>query len=219
MAKPRVKHMTEAELAAHVVEYLKTYGHEVFQEVEMVNWKRADIVARIQGTRPLWCIETKVTLSWSLMDQVLNRKPYFHRVSIAIPATKDIADSADRFCALLGIGILSVHSDGRVDEIRKPEFRRRVLDKKVELFEEQKDFVAAGTKGTYFTPFKRTVSLLTRHVKRNPGCTIKEAVQDIDHHYSSPASAKGTLIQRIRQGAITGIEIRGSRPMRLYPEE
>ncbi len=210
--------MKESELAAFVVTYLKKNAHEVYQEVPTGYAARSDIVARIPGTRPLWCIETKVSLSWDLLDQALHRQRYFHRVSVAVPKRKKRSHAVHQFCRLSGIGLLEVSPKGNVVEVVRPRFCRKVLDKKINLMEEMKDYAPAGTSGTYYTPFKKTCEHVLRYVTRNPGSTIKAVVAGIDHHYASPSSAKSTIVARIRDGLVPGVEVRSGRPLLLYPK-
>jgi len=48
-------------------------------------------------------------------------------------------------------------------------------------------------RGGYSTPFSRTIDAAREFVQRNPGCTIKEMVAGISHHYASDAGARNSL--------------------------
>ena len=49
--------------------------------------------------------------------------------------------------------------------------------------------------------------------------TMKELIKEIDHHYSSDATARGSIVQWTRAGKIKGVTLDESMwPMRIYPE-
>ena len=72
-----------------------------------------------------------------------------------------------------------------------------LLDPEAETYAE-----AGQAGGRHWSKFKRTVMLMAEYVKNNPGCSMKEAVSAIKHHYSNPTSARACLAGRIRDGVI-----------------
>lgn len=78
--------LTETELAAEVVRHLDEAGWETYQEVQLAG-RRADIVAVRHGTE-LMVVETKLNLTFDLLDQAFRWKPYAHAVYIAVPFAK-----------------------------------------------------------------------------------------------------------------------------------
>ncbi len=56
-------------------------------------------------------------------------------------------------------------------------------------------------RGGYSTPFSRTIDAAREFVQRNPGCTIKEMVAGISHHYTSDAGARSSLTSWIARFA------------------
>jgi hypothetical protein len=65
-------------------------------------------------------------------------------------------------------------------------------------------------RGGYSTPFSRTIDAAREFVTRNPGCTIKEMVAGISHHYASDAGARSSLMAWVAKFA----RVDGSR---LFP--
>lgn len=223
--------MTEVDLAKKVVTWLTDLRWDVYQEVQIRrSGSIADIVA-VQGKR-VWVIECKKSMSLQLLGQAEEWKRFAHMVSVAIPHGN--RNSKARFMAALvlerfGIGELLVGSGPpdaygpTVQERLAPALSRKaqandILDC---LTEEHKTYAEAGnSKGRRYTPFAATCDTLVRYVKRNPGCSMKEAVEGIPHHYASPQSARISLAKWIDAGIISGIEVRfeGRRKM-LFPAE
>ncbi len=205
---------SEKDLAAHVVAWLHDHQWEVYQEVPVAGGV-ADIVA-VQG--PVrWIIETKLSMSIQLLAQLDKRVGYAHMVSAAIPA-RVRREAPYRLLKALGVGLLTV-SGGYIDERLRPVFLRKALD--IELHEEQKTFCEAGSAGGgHWTPFKQTARAVVAHVCANPGCTLKEMLPRIQHHYGSTASANHCIVMWIQQKVIKGIRIdRSGNAIKLYPEE
>ena len=48
-------------------------------------------------------------------------------------------------------------------------------------------------------------------VRRNPGCTLKQMIEGIEHHYSSNQSARGSMAQYIKSGVIKNIELKNNK--------
>ena len=218
---------SEVELARPVVAWLDDLGWEVFQEVS-VGGSIADIVARRGPV--LWVVEVKRTLGLSLLGQAHAWKRRAHRVSVAVPVGRNT--TARRFALHAaeseGIGIIEAalawSHDGdwlpKVEERTRPQLRRRVLGFK--LIEAQKTWAEAGNaSGKRWSPFQETCRLVRELVDESPGLTIREVVESVDHHYTSTASARGSLLQWAREGALEGVVAMGGTKetghYRLYP--
>lgn len=200
------KPIAESEIGAAMRTYFLDLGWEVFEEVKHRGY-RADLVARSRGGIT-HVVECKTTLSWKLLEQAA----YWHgrgvanMTSIAVPVGKRGQFIADTM-RLHGIGM---YECGRVEvrELVRPRLLRRVRSG-FDLREEHKTYLGAGSAGGgYWTPFRGTCDALTRFVARNGGCTMREAVSGITHHYGSSATARSSLARWIREGAIKGVELR-----------
>ncbi len=208
---------SEEELAGKVVQYLLSYGWEVYQEVEVNPCGRADIVA-VQNDR-VWVIEAKQSLGLSVIGQAHNWLDWSHWVSVATPAyaTGIVFSILTHF----GIGALSVHLD--VSESVAPRLNRKANAKHIlrSLCEEHKTWAKAGNSAnSYYSPFKRTCAEILREVRQEPGIILKELVLKIKHHYSTPSSASSCIRQWAAQGCIPGVQIvKEKSRLRLYPSD
>jgi hypothetical protein len=74
----------EAELATHVISWLREEGWVVHQEVEIPGgYRTADIVAEKDGK--IWIIECKNTFTEAVLDQCYWHMRNTHYVSCAVP--------------------------------------------------------------------------------------------------------------------------------------
>lgn len=205
----------EVDVARPVVEWLADLRYDVYQEVAGY-YGVADIVA----TRgPLiWVVEVKRTFSLPLLEQAHRWIGSAHRVSIAVPKLPSRAhDVAMRVLESFGIGVFLV-TDGHVAHRGTP-LHRAVKTDVWNLCDEQRDYVPAGScGGGYWSEFKRTAKDARRYVDEHPGCTLRELVDGIAHHYSSDKTARAHLPRYIRDGIIEGIRVEETRPLRLWPE-
>lgn len=205
MAKKRTIAGAEAEIAGSVCCYLVEQKWEVYKEVvPFRGGKRADIVAR-RG-REIWVIECKMVSSFGVIEQATRWRQFAHRVSVAVPKVKDNWFFSV-VCNHFGIGVLTVNKDGSVEEIRSAPLHRTVSARYITnvLREELKQNIA-GSNGSYWTPFNSTVRNLKDYLKINPGATMKQAIDDIEHHYRSDSAARSSLSHWIRSGVIEGIK-------------
>lgn len=236
---------TEAALAAGVVLYLQEMGWAVYQEVTGVGTgRRADIVAT-QG--PLvWVVEAKLRFNLEVVAQAWDWRPWAHYLSVAVPfqyretsgtrLLKTIAEER-------GVGVMYVRPGHALpqwtslpreerDWIARPTadaergprlFRRapRAAELRAVLCDEQKTIGTAGSnRGGYWTPWKRTVQAVRGYVQNHPGCTTRELVDAIAHHYTSDSSARSTLPRWGGAGMIDGVRVDTlKRPWRWYPRE
>lgn len=217
--KTVITKMTEEQLAAKIISYLKDYPYEIYQEVSL-GWGRsvADIV--IADKRIQWAIECKMTFTFQVLAQAIENHRYFHYSSIAVPALKRRrfgAQDSGRMLALdiaknYGIGVFLYRKDysenETIEERIKPRLNRKARG--VCLNNAQKSFAKAGnSQGKRWTPFQQTKKELIEYIIEHPGCRIKDAVEEINHHYHSNKAAASSLPQWIRQGVIK--EIRSDR--------
>ena len=86
------------------------------------------------------------------------------------------------------------------------------------LCAEHKTFALAGNAdGKHWSAFKATCQSLVRFVRKNQGCSLKQVVSSIDHHYSSDSSARGSLLHWISKGKVDGLVVDTTRrPFRFY---
>jgi len=206
--------MTEEQLAAKIISYLKDYPYEIYQEVSMGMWNPTTDIVATDG-RIQWAIECKMTLTFQVLAQASANRCYFHYSSIAVPALKKRAfgarDNGREFAIEIardyGIGVFLWHkeySDEYIEERVKPGLFRKA--RSVYLNDAQKSFAKAGnSQGYRWTPFQETKKELIEYITKHPGCRIKDAVEEIDHHYHSNKAAASSLPQWIRRGVIKEI--------------
>lgn len=198
----------ETDLAKQLISSFNGSNYEIYQEVTTPNGT-ADIVLKYSF---IWSIEVKLGMNLTVIAQARFNQRYFHYSSICIPwkarAGKTFNTGLE-ICRNFGIGIFSVASRGNVDEILKARLNRNALVKKIFLHERMKTYAEAGnSKGERWTPFNQTVDDLKRYVRQNPGCRLKTALQEIDHHYHTLSSATSSIRQWINTGVIKGLELK-----------
>jgi len=204
--------MKESDLAKIIVEWLKANQWEVYKEVAIgTTNQRADIVA-VQGCLT-WIIETKTSLSLALIAQAFRRLQLSHYVSIAVPYVRR-NDTELLFIKNLlkdyGIGLLQVERfrNNYIMQTVHPKLNRRRGIIKKYLNEKQKTYAEAGNyENKYWTPFQQTVLNIKKYLARNPGCTWKELIENVDHHYNSNSTARSCIYRWINEGVIKGIKI------------
>lgn len=212
----------ETDTARPVVEWLRDLRYEVYQEVS-ASQGVADIVAR-QG-RLIWVVEAKQKLGLSVIDQARRWLGHAHRVSVAVPKiparTGAIArDILDRY----GIGLFNASGGhgGRCHHMGTPLHRAVVPGVRdywdTILADYPPDYCEAGSAGGgYWSPFKGTVTAAVRYVSNHPGCTMRELVAGIEHHYNSDKSARSHLPRYIDAGIIDKLRVdRETRPARIW---
>jgi len=214
--KKRERGRREEDLAAVVVAWLRERGWEVFQEVQVYPLGPvADIVARKDGL--YWLIEVKVSLGFKVMAQALRWNHRAHMVSVAVPSTGEGSGDARAVAARClkrdGIGLLEISGRmGKVWVVVEPaqipdaEVFRKYLDDV--LSDGHKTYAPAGNaRGRRWSPFQATCMDLRRYVEANPGCLALDAVQAIEHHYSSDRAAASVLHKWAALGKVEGVRI------------
>lgn len=212
----------ETDLGPPVIGWLTERGWDVYQEVTGPGG-RADIVA-VCG-RLVAVVELKKSLGLDVLEQGSRWIQYAHLVWVGIPYPRrtDAHRFACRVAEWRGFGVLHVGvSDGEVRLASPaPLHRRPLTGLRERLNPAQKTMAPAGTsRGGYWTPFKGTCQQLRDYVVINPGCSIRAAVESIDHHYSSGAGARAHLAALIEKGAVPGVTLRrDGKSCLLHPAE
>jgi hypothetical protein len=214
---------SEQSVAAVVVAYLEAMGADVYQEVTCATGV-ADIVARVGAE--LWIVEVKTQASISVLVQAMDRRRSAHRVFVAVPVSRTLPEFV-QLAEEIGIGVLEVttgdpearHAYNQPRVVTKVSSRRwnaRPCALAAKLRPEHKTHAKAGAVGSggRWTPFRDTCEQLARAVAREPGVTVKDAIESIAHHYSSNAGARGSLVKWIDEGKVAGVERRGRQ---LFP--
>ena len=232
--RPAPKKWSEEDLGKVVVEYLKSDGWDVYQEVQMYQGGPvADIVAT-SGPLVMVC-ELKRSMSLTLLAQADYWKRWTNVVRVFIPYPKrggNTRQFAFDICKDRGIGVVTVKAPlpryadncdegGSFREWVKPAFRRTPMAKELRavLSEKHKQHAKAGSAaGGHWTPFKQTVERLTTLVRKEPGISMKDAFSRIEHHYASYASGRARVSALVDRGVIKGIEVRrDGRKLSLWP--
>lgn len=200
--------MGEVALGKELCTHLISDGWDVYQEVSIPGG-RADVVA----TRgPVVAIfETKLSLSFDLLEQCRRRLAWAHLVYAVVPSSKFRRAGAAIF-EYFGIGVweISMRGTGQISCLSHPFFWRKADAESTRsaLYEAQKTAASAGSNhGGYHTPFRETEARLASLLKTGP-IEIKTALAEIDHHYGSVKSAKSCIIGRIKDGTISKIGMR-----------
>ncbi len=219
--------VSEVEVAASVVAYLRENCWDVYQEVVVPHAGTVDLVA-LAGPI-VWAIEVKVRFGLRVVDDALRWIGWAHRVSIA--HLRRVEGGSCRVEGLLlrasGVGRLSVRNGplawgdavaetDRPRWIRHPKRRRfsRTLGHPDRLREmcvpEGRDYCQAGSQNAKrWTPFRRTADHLIAWVRKNPGRPMREAVEALRdvHHYATDDSARSCLLGLVRAGVLEGIKV------------
>lgn len=215
----------EEDLAAEVVADLEAQGWTVYQEVQCGT--RADIVAT-RGPL-LWVIECKLSISLELLAQAHDWRGWAHFISIAVEAPKRrgrrrrgsrTAKFVRDTLKAAGIGYLRVGENG-VEEFLAPRLNRTISSQlRDRLSEEQRTFAKAGNgRNEFWSPYKQTCRRLAIHVRENAGCSLKEAIDSIQHHYASNSSAISSLRHWLAHGKVAGVRLQyKGRKIQLYPQ-
>ena len=216
--------MKETELAQKFVDYFSCY--DLYFEVDYLSC--IDIVA-INHPFSI-AIEVKNAFNFKVFEQALDNVPHFNYSYIAVPVFKDWSIQK-RLCKDYGIGLIvycehAYHKEDSIKILVPPKLNRRSNTKLLERLCDRNKLSKPGAKsgdGEKVTAFNVTVMNLEQYVQRRPGCSIKEAINNINHHYHSELSARSNIYQWIRTGVIKTIEIKDRKlfmkPLTLLPHE
>lgn len=201
--------MKETEVAAPVVEHLQAAGYTVYKEVLCPREKR---VVDVYGLRNAthWAVEVKTSLSMTVLEQADYWTKYSDLVSIAVPQgrSRRALRFASKICRLLNLGLLIV-SEAGVREERRP-MRKGAISYPM-LYEEQKRSVAGTKDGSRWSPYKETCKKLRLLVAAHPNITLRNAIQQLSHHYAHERSAYSSLKKHLRKGNVPGVTYRRKR--------
>lgn len=207
MKRKRHDFKSEAELVEAARDWLRADGWDCYFEV--APWgagaARADLVA----TRgPLLAIvECKLTLSLALLDQARHWARYAHITWAAVPWCSPTALQLD-VCELVGCGLVGFgrFSDSGGSVKRAPTLRRRVDDAKIRRHLGEAQAATRPGSVSFSTPFTATCTRLRALVRAQGGrIAVKEAISQLEHHYTSPACARSSLISRAEAGVVDGV--------------
>ena len=229
----QLRRMTEQRLAAVVVDWLRGQHWDVWQEVKTM-WaghnEAADIMAR-KG-RIIWVVECKLSRSLAVLDQAIWWHSFADFVSVAVPPPRirpgcrpKHSKAWSHVLRYYGIGELVV--DKTVELDTPPSLTRSVKKRWMPsgkhfhdvLDSMPQNYGTAGAKDTpRFSPFAQTRDALVGIVTKQPGILFGEVMAELQHHYSSDATARSCLLKWIREGSIpVRIEYEGRR-LRLHPK-
>lgn len=201
--------MKETELAQIFVDYLSDY--DLYFEVDF--YRSVDIVALKNNISAAF--EVKTSFNFKVLEQAIANREHFNYSYIAVP---EFGDSYFKIqmCKDYGLGLLVYRdkydygSRGKVAEYVKPKLNRISNESLRSRLSKSNKLSLPGSKsgdGTKITAFGVTVESLTKYVARNNGCTMKDAIQNISHHYSSCTVAVSCLARYIQKGVIKNIEL------------
>jgi hypothetical protein len=209
MKRKRHDFKSEAQLVEAARDWLRADGWDCYFEV--APWgagaPRADIVA----TRgPLLAvIECKLTLSLALLEQCRHWAKYAHLTWAAVPWCSPSALQLD-VCELVGCGLVGFgRFDGGHGSVnRSPTLRRRVNHTLIRRYLGEAEAATKPGSVSFATPFTATCTRLRALVRNHNGrIPVKEAIGKLEHHYSSPACARSSLISRAEAGVVDGVRV------------
>jgi hypothetical protein len=200
--------MSEQELAQVVVAWLEGRGWSVYQEVEAGRGgRRCDIVA-VRGD-VLWAIECKTSIGFAVLEQAHGWLRHAQRVSAATGRSRNAF--AARVARDYGIGWLVVSGARRrrVRELVEPAERARISSRLRRcLRDEQREFAPAGNaRARFWSPWKSTVQEIQAWASAHPGGTFAEMLDQVSHHYRTPATARSCLRRHITDGLVPGVRL------------
>jgi len=201
--------MKEIQLAKILVDYYENKGYECYKEVSSSGSggsKRADcyFIKKENGEIiDSFSVETKMTLGLNVIEQAYKWKPQAKRVYVGVPRLKRKPVKARKFamfvCNKLGIGIIEI-AKGDIKIIQEVEDNLKY--KMPPLYEEQKKSKAGNAKSQFFTKYKKTIANIDKFMKDKKEYSLKDLLNQIEHHYSNNLSAHGCIIKYIKKGII-----------------
>lgn len=119
-----------------------------------------------------------------------------------------------------GIGVVEVDEVCGCHSVVAPRLVRRIARPIADLLcDAHKTMAEAGSaRGGYHTAFAATCRAANDFVHLHPGCTMRELVDGIGHHYMCDATARSCLRQWAGTKKIPGVELRREgRKLYLFP--
>lgn len=220
----------ETEVAAKVIEWLRSTGWTVYQEIcPYYGGNIIDILAVKDGE--YWAIEVKTSLSLAVMAQALRNKDYAHYSSFAVPIGTERGDKVRHFAQIvsrkLGIGFIEVCDFGsnrfspimtKVAPVLQP--NPLLSGYKGLLIKKAENFAPAGNnEGKFWSHYRNTIEQAREYIEKHPGCTSKEIVENIKHHYNHGSAAQA-LLTALRKWEESWCTVDSTkRPFRVYLRE
>lgn len=202
--------MKETELAQHFVEYLSDM-YDLYFEVGTI-----DIVGKKNNI--VIAVEVKKVFNFKVIQQAYDNIRASHYSYVAVPSSSAKNNPfALKICEEFGIGVLLYNdnsSDTTIIEKIKPKLHRKAYTKYAKELKSDSMYkrTTPGAKsGDTITAFSVTVENLEAYVCRHNGCSIKDALNSIKHHYGSISSARSCIIQYIDRGVIKTIHRNGDK--------
>lgn len=189
----------ETAVAQNAHRLLVDMGFDVYQEVPLGN--RADLVG-VRG-KLVCVVECKTSLTIDVIAQAEHWRPYAHYRYVAVPRSRSNRALAREILLERGIGLIEeeVTTFAPLNRHARPEKLLAVLRP------EHKTYAAAGSQGSYWSPWRDSVARIKRMVQQRPGIELKELVQLVPHHWASAASAKSSIARQIACGVISGLRL------------
>lgn len=187
--------------------WLRRHGWDCYHEVqERRKGPRADIVA-VRSDVCLVC-EVKNEVNMKLFNQAINWVGRTNFICIAHPqraferrgfrpnrAEQHLLD-------YYGLGRIVTTETPRgieVSEVVPPKHHRVNQTLAKNLKEEMKRYTPGLANTGYFTPWRRTMDAAVRYVEEHPGCTLREIVENIEHHYGPYSTARSCIHRWIQK--------------------
>jgi hypothetical protein len=77
------------------------------------------------------------------------------------------------------------------------------------LTEAQRTHAPAGNnRGQRWSPWVGTCAAVREFVGEHPGCTARECMAAVKHHYRTEATARNSMVQWVAEGKVPGVEQR-----------
>lgn len=190
---------SEEELANIIIKHFEKEGWSSYNEVSKSGGgsDRADLYL-LKGDET-FSIETKLTWGIKVLEQALSWRGWSsHGAYIAIPKPgyKKIRFIVN-LCRELNLGLIFVSDIVEVKTI--PGIKKQTH--KPWLHEEQKSSIAGNNKSQYVTPFSITRDNWYKLFEKNREVILDDLL-NMPNHYKSKASAKGSIIKLVKQGAV-----------------
>lgn len=186
-----MKKYLEADMGKALVKWLETDGWDVYPEVcKSGGSRRADIIA--VRKKISWAIEIKKGFGLEVIAQVLQHPTVYQSVAVLPYQNNKTHALGKQVCEDRGVGILIINNTVHEEVCPKIHRENNYFFKKYlkkYLCKEQKEFVP-GSKHGYSTPYQRTIIGVKEYLKRVPGATLTNIIENCIHHYRGYGAAK-----------------------------
>jgi hypothetical protein len=206
--KAKAAKLSESDLAAFVVNYMKDRGYTVYGEVLNKAGARADMYC-VNGSKSV-SIETKTTFSLKVIEQAYQWLGQASEIYVAVPKALNYKERyfAMDVCSMYGIGVIEVDTNQKYNNVTM--LRKAAICSKPnmpKLYEEQQDSVAGNANNDYVTPFKLTVRAIQEFIDGQQPLDLRYVIRQVKHHYASENSAYAALTKLISAGVLDSVKI------------